>query len=815
MRSMRRVLRGQALLLTGGLVVGGLVALAPSSAVAASAGDVVINELMYNPGSDLDGDEFLELMNTTSSPVDMSGWTFSGVTATLPSGTTIPAHGFFVMSPDATRFAATYGGAPNAIYTGKLSNGGETISVKDAGAVVIDSVTYSDTAGWPVTPDGVGPSLELIDPAQDHNDPLNWAASTAVKQNTVGAPNSVAHTGLSPRITNVVATPAQPAPGQAVVVTATVTGLTGTPNLRYLADFGNIVTVQMSSTGSDGFTATIPGVAAGHLIRYRIQATNSVGTTWFPRIDDTILYQGVVATSSVTSAIPILEWFIPDADYNEMVNNPTADITKKGVLAYNGLVIDNIETNIRGNASQKAPKVGWTFHLPQSHDLFIPGLTADPVDSFAMEANWGDKSHGRQYLAWQGYAEAGVAKNEVFPVHTQRNAQYQGFYIWVGLLDGTWRGREGYDNSGFYKAETHAFSNSVAVSKRYTKENPKDNDYTALTAFLNGLNLTGPALRNFMLENANIPEMIDYAAASAIVQHVDQSTHNFYLTQDLTTGRWGIIPWDLDHTFGFTCCNVTSKFVTPAEPGDQTNKLMQVLLSQPDWNAMYFRRLRTLVDQILAPGHLEALYDAKFGPGKPDANADLALWPTKPFWNYDNQRTKLFSALNTRRQAFATDARVPAAQSANPNVVVNEIQHSPVAGGNAEFFELYNPSTTEAVDLSNWSISDAVTLTIRPGTVILPQGFMVFAANDVTFRATYGSTLFLAGTYSGGLSSAETITLKRADASVDDVVTYGGAGWPVATGGPSLELIDPTSDNNVGSNWMLSSGQGTPGAANS
>ena len=431
-----------------------------------------------------------------------------------------------------------------------------------------------------------------------------------------------------------------------------------------------------------------------------------------------------------------------------------------------------------------------------------------------MEANWADKSHGRQYLAWQTYSQAGVINNEVFPVHTQRNAKYQGLYIWVGLLDGTWRDREGFDNVGMYKSETSAFTNSVAVTKRYTKENPKDGDYTALTAFLNGLNLTGPALRSYMLANADIPEMIDYAAASAIVQHVDEASHNFYLTQNLTTGRWGIVPWDLDHTFGNTCCQVTSKFVTPAEPGDKTNKVMQVLFSQPDWTQMYFRRLKTLVGQVLAPGQLEALYDAKLGPAKPDATADLPLWPTKPAWGYDKQRTALFNALNVRRQAF-TDPRLPAAQSANPNVVVNEIQHSPVAGGDAEFLELYNPSATEAIDLSGWTVADAITLTVKPGTVILPHGFAVFVANDATFRATYGSTIFVSGTYSGGLSGGETITLKRADGSVDDQVAYGGAGWPVATGGPSLELVDPLSDNNVGANWVLSSGQGTPGAPNS
>ena len=48
--------------------------------------------------------------------------------------------------------------------------------------------------------------------------------------------------------------------------------------------------------------------------------------------------------------------------------------------------------------------------------------------------------------------------------------------------------------------------------------------------------------------------MINYAAVTAIVQHIDSQNHNFYMSQDAVTGRWEIIPWDLDHTFGNNCC---------------------------------------------------------------------------------------------------------------------------------------------------------------------------------------------------------------------------------------------------------------------
>jgi hypothetical protein len=231
---------------------------------------------------------------------------------------------------------------------------------------------------------------------------------------------------------------------------------------------------------------------------------------------------------------------------------------------------------------------------------------------------------------------------------------------------------------------------------------------------------------------------------------------------------------------------------------------------------MYFRRLRTVVNQVLAPGRLEAVYDAKVGPAAPESALDFAKWPrTGSGKTFANQRTALFNAIQARRNAFANDARVPGNQSAAPNIVINEIQHSPLAGDNAEFVELTNPSATEAVDLSGWKLSGAITLTIQPGTVILPGQTMTFVKDDPTFRATYGSTAFVGGVYTGALAPSATLTLTRADTTIANSVAYGGAGWPVPTSGQSLELVNATSDNNDPANWALSNAPGgTPGATN-
>ncbi len=566
----------------------------------------------------------------------------------------------------------------------------------------------------------------------------------------------MAATGLRPHVSAVLATPTVPAVSQPVTVTATVTGQTSVV-VRYQVDFTGEQTVAMTSLGGDAYTATLPGAAAGHLIRYRVEATNAAGTSYSPRLDDSSPFKGVVVASGVTSAVPVIEWFMNDADYNLITQNPLIDITRAGVLAYNGSVYDSTMFSIRGEGTQDNPKVSWKVVLPQDHTLQIAGLV-EPVDEFAMNADWSDSSHGRTTLAWDSYQTAGVVNEQIMQLRVQKNSTFFGLYTYTDIFEGTWRSREGYSNKQFYKGGHAGFdATKQLVEYRFEKKNPEDEDFTTLAAFLNGVDLTGTAQKNNLLATANIPEMINYAVATAIVEHTDSSTKNFYLSQDPTTGRWSVIPWDLDHTFGHKCCGVNSNFVTPAEPGDQASELMTAILAVPEWKQMYFRRLRTVLNSVLATGRLEAVYDAKVGPAAPESTLDFAKWPhTGGSLNFASQRTLLFKAIQARRNVFAADSRVPANQSAAPNIVIDEIQPSLVNGAGGQFVELYNPSATEAVDLSGWALSGSVNLQIQPGTVILPGGRMTFVANDPAFEDTYGGLVFVGGVFGGGLGASGT-----------------------------------------------------------
>ena len=169
-----------------------------------------------------------------------------------------------------------------AVPDTSLNDGGERLALVDQVFVIVDEVIFDDGPPWPVTPDGIGPSLEVIDPALDNSTPRNWHASAA-GGGTPGAINSVSAIGLPPWVDGVQHTQS-PAPLDPIVVTATVLDAT-TVDLTYKIDWGVEVPISMLDDGASGdggagdgvYGATIPGQPMGTLVRYRISASGPTG----------------------------------------------------------------------------------------------------------------------------------------------------------------------------------------------------------------------------------------------------------------------------------------------------------------------------------------------------------------------------------------------------------------------------------------------------------------------------------------------------------------------------------------------------------
>ena len=143
-----------------------------------------VSEIMYNPPGG-EGYEFIELQNTGSTDLDLSRARFEGIQFTMPTDTVLVPGQYYLLARNPDAFVERYPGVRlDGLYRGKLSNKGEPIRLRDANGSLLLEVAYNDEAGWPLSPDGRGDSLVLIDPEGDPNDPQNWRAS----QNRFGSP---------------------------------------------------------------------------------------------------------------------------------------------------------------------------------------------------------------------------------------------------------------------------------------------------------------------------------------------------------------------------------------------------------------------------------------------------------------------------------------------------------------------------------------------------------------------------------------------------------------------------------------------------
>ena len=166
-----------------------------------TAGNVAISEVYYNPlppteaetaalqGVNGDDFEFIELQNISDSTVNLGGVSFvtgspvefsftDPATANLEPGETV-----LVVSNRAA-FELRFGDAVSdriagEFADGRISNGGEWITLLDASGQTIHTFRYNDKSPWPPAADGDGPSMQLIAPESnpDHAEPANWTAA--------------------------------------------------------------------------------------------------------------------------------------------------------------------------------------------------------------------------------------------------------------------------------------------------------------------------------------------------------------------------------------------------------------------------------------------------------------------------------------------------------------------------------------------------------------------------------------------------------------------------------------------------------------
>jgi hypothetical protein len=153
--------------------------------------NIVINEINYKSSDDFDTGDWIELYNPNENEIDISGWVLRDSNDSneyiFPQETIIQGNAFLVIVRNSDDFSNFFPEITS--YIGEFDfglSGSDAVRLFDNELVIQDEVYYESSDPWPVLSDGVGYTLELIDPSYDNLLPNSWT-----NINYHGSPNAV------------------------------------------------------------------------------------------------------------------------------------------------------------------------------------------------------------------------------------------------------------------------------------------------------------------------------------------------------------------------------------------------------------------------------------------------------------------------------------------------------------------------------------------------------------------------------------------------------------------------------------------------
>lgn len=168
----------------------------PACLVAQNRYDVVIDEIMADPTPQigLPNNEWLELRNTTATPINLQNWRIgdaTGQSGPMPNFTLQPDSFVIVCTGSAVAAMSAFGTTISVTSFPSLDNDGDQLFLRAANGRTIHAVSY--TSGWyqnEVKKDG-GWTLEMIDTKSPCAGSSNWKAGISITGGTPGKKNSI------------------------------------------------------------------------------------------------------------------------------------------------------------------------------------------------------------------------------------------------------------------------------------------------------------------------------------------------------------------------------------------------------------------------------------------------------------------------------------------------------------------------------------------------------------------------------------------------------------------------------------------------
>jgi hypothetical protein len=805
-----------------------------------AAFEPILNEILASNDTGLadeDGEfsDWIEIRNDGDAAGNLKGWFLTDDFGDLRGWEFPPTHlnpGDFVIVFASGKNRQDSGQELHANF--KLSSGGEYL------ALVRPDETTVVAAFTPSYPG------QLTD--QSYGIETGTGSAVYFQSPTPGLANSVALALAGPTIVMVTeGVPPHPSTAD-LAISAEIIPAAGrtlvSAELVYRVDYGGEISVALLDNGQapddavgDGvFSASIPSAAfeSGDMVRWVVQAADSegAGSSVPARLDPLAAeYFGTVVDDALTTAgARRFRWWVEDERW--YFTNDSLPIHKEYTncsVFFDGEFYDNVRVRTRGASSVllNAPVQSFHFNFDRSHRFkYFPDFKR--IDRINLNWMFVDQVYLRNQLSMEVFAAAGVVTPSSEMVVVHQNGSYHNVGNLIEHPDEYFLERHGLSPTGaLYKVYNRledgterpgwtpgVSPNSLVGVEKKTRLDERNNDIWSFTTRIDDSNSV--RLR-YLMDNVNIPAVLNYMAAGVIDQAHDVFTKNNFAYRDTEGSReWQLFPWDRDVSWGQGVWNQNP--IVWSDPigshpyyGSGINgaptkdrfEIFEAIIDEPILREMFQRRLRTVLDEQLQPPGTprnELLLEARIAEllaslGRsdlPPAQADHWIQRDKDLYGklrgspgqsgysattalqslqvaadaltntyLPNRRDYLYNTMGSSGAGIVLDAQV-----GRPAMEFGALEYNPVSENqDEEFIEIVNPNAF-AVDISGWTVTGGIQHTFHPGTVLPAAGdatdpdrgvlHLSPSSRDFRLRATsptQNEERFVQGNYQGHLSN--------------------------------------------------------------
>lgn len=337
------------------------------------------------------------------------------------------------------------------------------------------------------------------------------------------------------------------------------------------------------ATGQDGYSTYIYKKSGTY--RVGLKVTDEQGNTAADSVTVTVRYP---ASSSVDywtifdeREVRRVELRVTGANWQTMWSQPGQKARVRADIDLSGDLVESVAVSMKGNASLGAAgaKKSWKIDT----DYFVPGQEYRNLKQLLFNNNFADPSLLREKLAYEMMAFAGVpAGNAAYVefwidiIDDGQPAEYWGIYTMVERVDakfvanrfGRAQGignlykadaffEEGAADLAYYGPEILDYPmprGEIAYGLQTNLENPDYSDIISLCHVIDGIDYRTPDDFAAALDEVfNVDGYLRYLAVIFTNLNLDTypyTGNNFYLYHNLSTGKFEILPWDLNNSWG-------------------------------------------------------------------------------------------------------------------------------------------------------------------------------------------------------------------------------------------------------------------------